>query len=999
MKIKHYLVLLVLLTISNLLHSQMIVRIDKVSHTQQNLLESLNLKLCFEMEEFIVVSVLSTDILIRNNIGFEILSNDLRLNPLYIVSERNAGLPPAPLREGGKQESLREGGNYIAGGEVVLNEANIRIERLNGSIDYLSLNASVKLIPVVVSDQIYRNTRILPPAPLREGGKHESLREGDISPMPLSYSGLSESILNSVNADSIAWFMQGLESFGSRFAMHSNRVEVSQWLYDQFKRFGFSDVVQDSFYVSGSVAQNTWQRNVIATLEGSVFPDRYVVIGAHYDSINQDGANSWNEIINKSLSFAPGSNDNASGVAAVLEIARVFKANNYQPLSSIRFTALAIEELGLYGAFYDAGSLKSANKNIAAMINSDMISYATSNNWSFQIFSYPSAEFLTNLAISSGVELGLHMFTSTDMLNRSDSWAYHSNGIPSIFFHIGDEDPNYHTSKDIFENQNMPYTEQYIKLITSFSMSVIEIPDYPNNFQVIDTGNGTSLFTEWDEVEIQGISYFLSVFNTATQETESFYPTDTFFLINDLNEGILYEISLYTVYDGRLSNGITRFATPLSIPLAVKDFSHTPLLDQIYFEWTENGELDIHGYKIYRRELDVVAGRMNESVTLVVGETSWTDLSTEDRKWYEYKITAIDNDGNESLGSNLLQTRHLSFNQGILLLDLTSNSPNNLLFPPFDQISAFYSNILSGFAYDELKYTNNRILIEDIGIYSTLIIHKNSFNYIIREELMNIIQLFIDYGGNIIFTANNPMYYMNLVEFYPSSFQSESFPTEYFKIESINSNWTARFVKGVSDSEWLNIPDLEVDISKIPDNLNDKLNRLEVFGGSNFQVLHRYSSGSDDDVESEFDGLPVTLYTQKDKSHIVLTSIPLYFIQENQAKEFIHALLKEFDYVYESEISQPVNKGLNLKNFPNPFNPITTIEFTLSKSEHVDISIFNIRGQLVYKFPSEKFLNGVNSIQWNGFDNQNVLQASGVYFYQVKTESGEKSIKRMLLLK
>jgi len=85
-------------------------------------------------------------------------------------------------------------------------------------------------------------------------------------------------------------------------------------------------------------------------------------------------------------------------------------------------------------------------------------------------------------------------------------------------------------------------------------------------------------------------------------------------------------------------------------------------------------------------------------------------------------------------------------------------------------------------------------------------------------------------------------------------------------------------------------------------------------------------------------------------------------------------------------------------NYPNPFNPDTTIEFSLQQSDMVTIGIYNSKGQRVKTLLNEFRESGEYSVIWNGRDNQNREVASGVYFYRMK--SGRyTSTKKMLMMK
>ena len=97
------------------------------------------------------------------------------------------------------------------------------------------------------------------------------------------------------------------------------------------------------------------------------------------------------------------------------------------------------------------------------------------------------------------------------------------------------------------------------------------------------------------------------------------------------------------------------------------------------------------------------------------------------------------------------------------------------------------------------------------------------------------------------------------------------------------------------------------------------------------------------------------------------------------------------------ELDLPIKTNLH-GNFPNPFNPITTISFDLAVESIVSIDIFNIRGQRVKNVLNEHFGAGYHSVDWNGTDENGRDVSSGIYFYRMKTEEFT-GVRRMVLLK
>jgi hypothetical protein len=87
-------------------------------------------------------------------------------------------------------------------------------------------------------------------------------------------------------------------------------------------------------------------------------------------------------------------------------------------------------------------------------------------------------------------------------------------------------------------------------------------------------------------------------------------------------------------------------------------------------------------------------------------------------------------------------------------------------------------------------------------------------------------------------------------------------------------------------------------------------------------------------------------------------------------------------------------------NYPNPFNPETSISFTVGSEQHqqVDIEIFNIKGQKVRTLVSEVYEVGEHSVVWNGTDDNGRSVASGIYFYRM-TAGDFTATRKMILMK
>ena len=91
--------------------------------------------------------------------------------------------------------------------------------------------------------------------------------------------------------------------------------------------------------------------------------------------------------------------------------------------------------------------------------------------------------------------------------------------------------------------------------------------------------------------------------------------------------------------------------------------------------------------------------------------------------------------------------------------------------------------------------------------------------------------------------------------------------------------------------------------------------------------------------------------------------------------------------------------NIQLNNYPNPFNPTTTISFSIPEEAKVKLSIYNVKGQKIRSLLNNDISAGKHSIVWNGEDSNNKQVSSGIYFYRLYIDGRSESVKKCLLLK
>ena len=191
-------------------------------------------------------------------------------------------------------------------------------------------------------------------------------------------------MISEIKAENLEATIHKLVSFGTRHTLSDTKSKTKgigaaqQWVKSEFDRFALESGGRltskiDYFEVKADgkrIAKDSQLGNVMATLKGTDPNDnRIFIISGHLDSRVSDVMNVKSD--------APGANDDGSGVAAVIELAKVMSKRAFP--ATIIFVAVTGEEQGLYGARHLAELAKASNWNIVAMLNNDMIGNSLSS--------------------------------------------------------------------------------------------------------------------------------------------------------------------------------------------------------------------------------------------------------------------------------------------------------------------------------------------------------------------------------------------------------------------------------------------------------------------------------------------------------------------------------------------------------------------------------------------------------------------------------------------
>jgi aminopeptidase YwaD len=204
-------------------------------------------------------------------------------------------------------------------------------------------------------------------------------------------------------------------------------------------------------------------RNVAAVLPGSdpALRDEYVIIGAHYDHLGFGGEGS---LAPDSRDVHNGADDNASGTAALIEIARALAAGP-RPARSVLFLAFTGEERGLWGSAHFVADPTIDLESAVAMLNLDMVGRV--NGDALTVFGFGTAAEWSDIvdAANAAIDMPLAIAKAPDGYGPSDHSSFYAEGIPVLHF-FSNTHEDYHRPSDDWPKINGEGIERVAQLTT-----------------------------------------------------------------------------------------------------------------------------------------------------------------------------------------------------------------------------------------------------------------------------------------------------------------------------------------------------------------------------------------------------------------------------------------------------------------------------------------------------------------------------------------------------
>ena len=224
-------------------------------------------------------------------------------------------------------------------------------------------------------------------------------------------------------------------------------------------------------------------RNVGACLRGRdpALSGEWIIVSAHFDHLGvKEGV------------LYPGADDNATGVAMMLEVARALAGSAEGPRRSVAFIGFDLEEIGLFGSRYFVEHAPMPIEKIALFITADMLGRSLGGVCDSRVFVMGSENapglrpWIARASSGQPVQVGLF---GADMLvlNRSDYGPFRARKVPYLFFSTG-ENPLYHSPRDTADTIDYPKLEAISRIISGITRRAAgaqtvpawtPVPDYP----------------------------------------------------------------------------------------------------------------------------------------------------------------------------------------------------------------------------------------------------------------------------------------------------------------------------------------------------------------------------------------------------------------------------------------------------------------------------------------------------------------------------------------
>ncbi len=288
----------------------------------------------------------------------------------------------------------------------------------------------------------------------------ETFRLG-LEQRPLTQKAYLDSALPLIDMGLVNDTVKVMSSNRNRYYRSSYGVEAAKWIAAKFQSIASSrsDIKVDLF-------THSWEQpSVIATIPGTgPHQNEIVVIGGHEDSINQSAFGSREM-------QAPGADDNASGVATVIEVFRVLVQSGFKPDRTLMFMTYAGEEVGLLGSQDIANRFRKEKKSVVGAMQLDMTGFPGAGDQIVFMTDNVSPELTRFSQMLMDTYVKVRWSTDRCGYACSDHASWTKAGYPSVMpfeATMSTDNRDIHTTRDLITKLDFNHTRAFVKLGLSF---------------------------------------------------------------------------------------------------------------------------------------------------------------------------------------------------------------------------------------------------------------------------------------------------------------------------------------------------------------------------------------------------------------------------------------------------------------------------------------------------------------------------------------------------
>ncbi len=664
----------------------------------------------------------------------------------------------------------------------------------------------------------------------------------------------TDSVVTRVSLDSLYAFVTRLEAFETRYIYTDSILAARDWIAGKFLGWGYTDVSMPSLFYSGTEIYN-----VRAVKQGWAEPDKVIVIGGHYDSI----------VYGQSpgpFYYAPGADDDGSGTAVVMEIARILA--DIPLRKTIIFEAFTAEEVGLVGSSFSADNFAADGTDLEVMYNFDMVAYTVDDFWDIDVSSGVVNAY-RDLTIDAGLRLTSLIPVVGDAGTSSDHAPFNQQGF-SIVNHI-ESDFNilgWHTNLDNADRLNFEYFTEVVKMAAASITYVAEAASVTQIDRIVDVGDGQSLEIFWSNC-MPEYTYTLYWGTAPGDYAHSVDIPDgnCSWVVDGLTEGVTY----YFMVLGDLVGGypalhyVEGSEMPLLVPRPPQAAVAEPDLNQIIVDWADSPEGDLRGYRLYRSIGGLAFILYQEDLQ----ESHFIDTQVEGQ--INYKISAVDFDGYESEFSDEVNSYAATFDGGILLADETSTG-NPL--PSQEEQELWFDSLFGPTPYSltEINW-GDRLTRSMAGQFSSIFWIDDDLSPKVIGDSEDTLRWYSGWTGNMFICGFNTIWNWTASPIAPDHFLYTD-----FGVAGFTQNTVFDFAGATGLDGW---PTVVIDQTNPFGSLPNTA-KIDVRPGAT--VIYTWDSFSDDPA---FEGEPCGVVYQTPNGIRVFLTFPLYFLTDAMAEAVV----------------------------------------------------------------------------------------------------------------